>query len=403
MHLGLWPLGSPQRAARKSLGIASVLVMLGIGLAACTIGDPQAQEASETEAVQEEVAPKVSIKDGATGVNPTADITVESGSGELKDVTMTNENGKEVEASYSDDRTEWSTDEVLGYGRYYTIEAKNSNGKTTTVEFSTVAPAATVNAYVMPSEGMTVGIGQTINFTFSNAISDKDAKEAVEKAITIKTTPEVEGAFYWLGATELRWRPKDYWEPGTEVSVDADLYGVKLSDGIYGADDYSSNFTIGDAMRAVVDDNTKTMTIYKNGEEIKSMPVSLGMNAFPTYNGVYMVGDRVESMIMDSTTYGLSLEDGGYRQQVSYATQLSYSGIYVHAAPWSVWAQGSSNQSHGCINVNTENAKWFMDNFKRGDIVEVKNTVGSELPGWDGLGSWNVGWEDWKAGGLTNK
>ena len=69
---------------------------------------------------------------------------------------------------------------------------------------------------------------------------------------------------------------------------------------------------------------------------------------------------------------------------------MSYSGIYVHSAPWSVGSQGRSNVSHGCLNVSPSNAVWFYDNTKRGDIVEVINTVGSTLPGTDGLGDWNI-------------
>ncbi|MDT5214410.1 MAG: hypothetical protein QOK18_2649, partial [Mycobacterium sp.] len=43
-------------------------------------------------------------------------------------------------------------------------------------------------------------------------------------------------------------------------------------------------------------------------------------------------------------------------------------------------------------------ALWFYDNTKRGDLVEVSNTVGSILPGTDGLGDWNIPWDQWKAG-----
>lgn len=83
---------------------------------------------------------------------------------------------------------------------------------------------------------------------------------------------------------------------------------------------------------------------------------------------------------------------------MKFATQMSYSGIYVHAAPWSVAEQGNSNVSHGCINVTTEAAEWFQNTVKRGDIVTVKNTVGSTLSGYDGLGDWNIPWSVWKDG-----
>jgi hypothetical protein len=48
--------------------------------------------------------------------------------------------------------------------------------------------------------------------------------------------------------------------------------------------------------------------------------------------------------------------------------------------------------------VSPSNAVWFYDHIKRGDIVEVINTVGATLSGIDGLGDWNVPWSQWKAG-----
>ena len=102
------------------------------------------------------------------------------------------------------------------------------------------------------------------------------------------------------------------------------------------------------------------------------MPISMGKNSTPTNNGTFIVGDRFGHLVMDSSTYGVpSNSPNGYRTEVDYATQISYSGIYVHAAPWSVGSQGYSNVSHGCLNVNTSNAQWFFNNTKRGDIVEI--------------------------------
>jgi hypothetical protein len=70
----------------------------------------------------------------------------------------------------------------------------------------------------------------------------------------------------------------------------------------------------------------------------------------------------------------------------------------VHSAPWSVGAQGHTNTSHGCLNVSPSNAVWFYDHIKRGDIVEIINTVGPTLSGIEGLGDWNIPWLQWKAG-----
>ena len=101
---------------------------------------------------------------------------------------------------------------------------------------------------------------------------------------------------------------------------------------------------------------------------------------------------------MDSSTFGLAVDAGGYRTSVNYATQMSYSGIYVHSAPWSIGAQGVYNQSHGCINISPEAAQWFQSVVKRGDIVRVFNTGGEQLNPFDGLGDWNMDWETWSKG-----
>lgn len=382
----------------KGMSVASAVLAASLVLTGCTIDRAeQAQETVDTQTspvAEKALAPVASVSDGATDVSPATEVVVKSLGDGLDEVTMTNEEGKVIQAEIGADGT-WHTTEQLGYNRHYTIVAKDKNGESSTTAFSTMTPAATDSASLTPIPDSTVGVGQVIQFHFSTAIQDR---QAAQDAITITTEPKVDGAFYWLTATELRWRPKDYWEPGTTVNVEANLYGVDLGGGVYGSDDNSTNFTIGDRVEAVADDATKQMTVYKNGEAVKTMPISMGSNANPTPNGVYTIGDLYPSLLMDSTTYGLALDAGGYRTNVQYASQMSYSGIYVHAAPWSVGSQGVANVSHGCINVSTENAQWFQDFVKRGDLVTVKNTVGGELNGLDGLGDWMIPWETWSAG-----
>lgn len=375
--------------------------MLAGGLTACTVDrSSQAAEspAQTTEQPVKNSAPVVSVEDGAEDVTPAEPVVVKSLGDGLAKVTMTNETGYEVEGEYSADKREWRTAETLGYYRDYTIEAEDKNGEVITLTFHTIRPDATAGSYLAPLDGATVGVGQVIAVRFDYSIQDR---EAAQEAIKVTTEPEVEGAFFWVSNQEVRWRPENFWEPGTKVTVETDLYGTDLGGGVYGGNDNSASFTIGDRVEAIADDYTKQMTIYKNGELVNSMPISMGADRWPTPNGVYIIGDSYTDLLMDSTTYGLALEDGGYKTEVKYATQMSYSGIYVHAAPWSVWAQGSSNQSHGCINVSTENARWFQEFFKRGDIVTVKNTIGGTLSPYDGLGDWNMDWETWKAGNAS--
>ncbi|MGV9301423.1 L,D-transpeptidase, partial [Amycolatopsis sp. NPDC003676] len=184
------------------------------------------------------------------------------------------------------------------------------------------------------------------------------------------------GHFYWTGDKQVRWKPNEFWPANTDVTV--------VAGGT------TSSFRIGDAFIASVDDNTKMITVTVNGEVVKEMPTSLGKKGYETPNGTYIVGERFEKMTMDSSTYGVPVTDPeGYKLEVEYATRISNSGIFVHAAPWSVGQQGYSNASHGCLNVSTENAKWFLENSRRGDAVVVTNTQGGTLSSGDGLGDWN--------------
>ncbi|MDN8626449.1 lipoprotein-anchoring transpeptidase ErfK/SrfK [Corynebacterium mucifaciens] len=375
------------------------LVVAAASLSSCTIGDSgRAQsvvDAPETTQQSSPQPPEINVDNGETGVEPAEPIKVTAAAG-LDSVSMTNESGKEVEAEFNDDKSEWTTTEPLGYGRTYTVEARDTEGQRVVSSFTTLSPDATVHAYLGPLDGATVGVAQAVTIRFDTAIKDT---KAVEDLIDVETSNGTDGAFFWLDPYEVRWRPKEYWEPGTEVSVKANIYGHEMGEGLYGAQDSETHFTIGDKVEAVVDNDDKMLRVYANDELVKEFPVSLGTDGtYDTPNGTYVVGDEHEKLTMDSRTYGLALDAGGYVTPVDYATQLSYSGIYVHSAPWAIGALGSYNQSHGCINASYDNAKWFQNYVKRGDPVVVKNTAGATLTPYDGLGYWNLDWEQ-RSGG----
>jgi lipoprotein-anchoring transpeptidase ErfK/SrfK len=345
---------------------------------------------------------QASVIDGAIDVSVESPVTVSAGDGVLGAVSLVNEQGVAVDGQLGPDGLTWSSAEPLGYNKKYTLtaEAQGLSGiARNSVTFQTHAPENLTMPYALPNDGEVVGVGQPIAIRFDENIGDR---LAAQRAIKITTSPAVEGAFYWLSNREVRWRPQNYWRPGTTVDVQVGTYGVDLGDGLFGQDDAATRFTVGDEVIAIADDATKTMTVRINGQVAKSMPISMGKDKSPTDNGAYIIGDRYSFLIMDSSTYGVPVNSpDGYRTEVEWATQMSYSGIYVHSAPWSVGSQGRSNVSHGCLNVNPANALWFYDTTKRGDIVEVVNTVGPTLPGTDGLGDWNVPWDQWKAGNAS--
>jgi lipoprotein-anchoring transpeptidase ErfK/SrfK len=389
---------------RRSWLAALIIPAVVLGAGACSsddAGTPEKVIFDKASPYSDLLVPKLtaSVTDGAVGVAVGAPVTVSAEDGVLAGVTLVNENGRSVNGQLSSDGVRWSTTEPLGFNRRYTLTAKarGLGGVTSRqMTFETQSPQDLTMPYVLPLDGEVVGVGEPVAIRFDEDIENR---AAAEKVIVIKADPPVEGAFYWLNNREVRWRPKEFWKPGTAVSVAVNTYGVKLGDGLFGEDNVNTHFTIGDEVIVTVDDNTKTLTVHVNDEAVKTMPVSMGKDSTPTANGTYIVGERYKHIIMDSSTYGVPVNSpNGYRTDVDWATQISYSGVFVHAAPWSVGAQGHSNTSHGCINVNTSNAMWFYDHVKRGDVVQISNTAGPTLSGTEGLGDWNIPWEQWHAG-----
>jgi lipoprotein-anchoring transpeptidase ErfK/SrfK len=405
----MWQVKKVARPRRMPAWLAAAAlipaIVLGVGACSREPAPPQPQVITDKGTPYGDLlVPKLnaSVKDGGVGVSVEAPVTVSAEDGVLGAVTMVNEDGTPVAGQLSPDGLMWSTTEPLGYNKRYTLNAQSLGlGGVTRQQmtFETHSPENLTMPYVLPNEGEVVGVGQPVAVRFDENIPNR---LAAQKAIKVTTNPPVEGAFYWLNNREVRWRPAQYWKQGTTVDVAVNTYGVDLGDGLFGQQNVTTRFSIGDEVISTADDNTKIVTVRRNGEVVKTMPTSMGKNSTPTNNGVYLVGDRFSHIVMDSSTYGVPVNSpNGYRTDVDWATQISYSGIFVHSAPWSVGSQGYTNTSHGCLNVSPSNAVWFYDNSKRGDIVEIINTVGSTLPGTDGLGDWNIPWEQWKAGNAT--
>jgi lipoprotein-anchoring transpeptidase ErfK/SrfK len=393
----------PQHGCRRWLAVLMVpLAVFGAGACSGGGGTPAPKAIMDKASPFDDLlVPKLStsVTDGAVGVAVDTPVTVSADNGVLASVEMVNENGGTVDGQLSPDGVRWSTTERLGYNRLYTLTAKArglGGAATRQLTFQTHSPQNLTMPYAMPHDGEVVGVGEPVAIQFDENIANR---AAAEKAIVVTAEPPVEGAFYWLNNREVRWRPEHFWKPGTAVNIAVNTYGVDLGDGVFGEDNVRSHFTIGDEVIATADDNTKMVTVRVNGEVVKTMPTSMGKDSTPTASGTYILGVRFAHMIMDSSTYGVPVNSpNGYRTEVNFATQMSYSGVFVHSAPWSVGAQGHTNTSHGCLNVSPSNAQWFFENTKRGDIVQVLNTIGPPLSGTEGLGDWNIPWDQWHAG-----
>jgi lipoprotein-anchoring transpeptidase ErfK/SrfK len=254
----------------------------------------------------------------------------------------------------------------------------------------------------------TYGVGMVISVHFDEAIANK---AAAEKHLKVTASPPQTGSWYWMDDQNVHFRPQHYWKAGTKVTVAADVYGVQVAPGMYGQADAGTSFKIGASHVSIADDKTHMVKVYKAGKLIKKMPTSMGKGGseqvngqtitFWTQRGTYTVLDQGNPVRMDSRTFGLSLDAGGYNVLVDWATRISTDGIYVHSAPWSVWAQGKQNTSHGCLNVSPANAEWFYKWSQPGDVVQVKNTGGAPLEVWQN-GDWGLSWKKWQAGSAVH-
>ncbi|MGZ5397082.1 MAG: L,D-transpeptidase [Mycobacterium sp.] len=226
-----------------------------------------------------------------------------------------------------------------------------------------------------PTNGSIVGAAKPIYINFQRPIANQ---QMAQDAVHITSVPPVPGRFYWTSDTQLRWRPQNFWPAGTKVYIDA--AGTK------------SSFTVPEQLVATIDDATHEMEVMRNGELVKTIPVSMGMSGggHTTPNGTYYVLEKFPHIVMDSSTYGVPVNSAnGYKTDVDLAVRIDNSGNFVHSAPWSVDDQGVRNVSHGCINISPANAKWFYDNFGSGDPIVVKNSKGwYSQP--DGASDWQM-------------
>jgi len=181
-----------------------------------------------------------------------------------------------------------------------------------------------------------------------------------------------------------------------------------IGDGLYGEEDEHVSFKNGDSHVSIADDNTKQVSVFDNGKLVRSMPTSMGMGgtetiggttlSFWTPPGVYTVMDKANPVIMDSSTFGLPINSRlGYRETIPWATRISMDGIYLHQLNATVWAQGNTDTSHGCLNLNSDNAQWFYNFSVPGDVVEIRNTGGPPLQ-LSQNGDWTVPWNEWRKG-----
>jgi lipoprotein-anchoring transpeptidase ErfK/SrfK len=385
-----------------------------------TSNTPSLAGATPTSTTKPPAAPAsivVSPASGATAVNPTEPIKVTVSGGSVTAVTVLSSSGAKVSGTLSPDGSTWTSSEPLGYQRDYTLTAAavNTDGvpAAATAKFSTLTPGNMTMPYFNTRGGTTLtnggtfGIGMVVRLHFDEPITDK---AAAEKALVVTTTPALTGGWYWLDDQDVLWRPESFYPAGTKVRVEANVYGVEVGPGLYGQSDASVSFVIGRKQLSIADDRTHQVSVYFDDVLQRTMPTSMGKGgyitgdsgqtiSFYTPPGTYTVLDKSNPVLMSSASYGLPADaPGGYEpEDIYWATRISIDGIYLHELDTTIWAQGNTDTSHGCLNLNQANARWFYQTSQIGDPVTVKYTGGAPLALWQN-GDWSQTWAQWQAG-----
>ncbi len=221
--------------------------------------------------------------------------------------------------------------------------------------------AATQNASVgvasiQPVEGEVVGVAHPVVVTFTGPVTDR---VAAERAIEITSPTRITGGFTWVDDNTVQWNPAGYWPSHSHVAVK--VRGM------------SSGFETGSTVRGVASISAHTFTVSVDDEVVRTMAASMGKPKRPTPIGSFTALEKQRTVKFDSRTIGIPLNSSeGYLLTGQYAVRVTWSGVYVHSAPWSVDSQGYANVSHGCINLSPDDAAWYFDTVHIGDPIIVQ-------------------------------
>ncbi|MEU9312544.1 Ig-like domain-containing protein [Streptomyces sp. NPDC048256] len=406
------------RARRAGVALAAVLTWAGLlaGAAGCTGEDSRSglDRVLGKPPAPEDVI-RVTPADGTKGVQPEERLLVRVPGGRLESVKVVRSQDAQetpVPGRITADGSSWRPDDDrLGLAARYTVDAValdgdgNRSARHTT--FTTYVPEERFIGYVTPENRSTVGTGMIVSLEFNREI---DNRAAVQRAIRVRAEPAVDIRPHWFGDTRLDFRPEEYWEPGTRVTVTLGLRDVEGAPGVYGLQDKSFSFTVGRSQVSLVDAAKHTMQVRRDDELLATVPITAGAPKNTTYNGKMVVTEMLELTRMNGATVGFKKANGKGEYDipdVPHAMRLTSSGTFLHGNYWAEDVFGRVNVSHGCVGLRDVKggasdtpAGWFFDRSLVGDVIEVVHSKDKQVAPDNGLGGWNMTWKEWIAGGV---
>jgi lipoprotein-anchoring transpeptidase ErfK/SrfK len=407
-HTNLSRLGG-RRSAAAVAGLLTVsLAVVGCSASAGEGAGPVSGTASSAPSAAP-TAPPATISTNLAGGPVTVDTRLEVSAehGTLDKVrVLAGPDRTRLDGRLSADRTSWTATQLLEPGLDYRLHAVASNpAERRTVEnrrFHSEDLTLEQQTYpsIAPLAGETVGVGMPVIVRFDVPVQNK---ALFEKHLEVTSTPRQVGSWHWISDNEVHWRPRTYWQPGTDVTVTADLNSLPAGNGVYGQMSRTAGFHVGDSVISKVDVAAHVMRTFVNGKLARTIPVSAGKPGFTTRSGVKVIIEKFRQKRMDAATIGIDEGDPEYYDlsNVEYALRVTYSGEFMHAAPWSAGSQGAANVSHGCVGMSTADAAWLYGITKRGDVVDVTGSD-RQMTLTNGYGDWNASFADYKQGSAVS-
>ncbi|MFG2044125.1 Ig-like domain-containing protein [Dactylosporangium sp. NPDC048998] len=405
MHSDARPTLSSGRTTRRSLMLAAGVAVL----AGCTSDPgkkPQASSSgpasSPSPSVPAATAQITAPAEGTANVPTAMEVAVTVANATKTEVVFADPGGEVVEAVPHQVEGAWIPARQLKYDTRYearvTVTGSDGRTATTTASFTTMKkPGSLAKVTSVVNDGQTVGVAMPFIINFGVDVA-KDQRAAVQRRLTVVSDPPQEGTWNWFNGKEVHFRPKDYWQPGTKLSLRAALGGLPIGGKWHTERDLTINATVGRKFLMEVENKTHQLTVTQDGQVVRTMPVSNGRPANPSASGHFMIMIKNEWEWFDSSTFGVPSDSkNGYRLKVYWPQRLTWDGEYLHSAPWSVGDQGKRNVSHGCTNLSPANAEWLWKQTLIGDPVIIRNT--EEHVKWgNGWTDWDVSWDEYVKG-----
>ncbi|MFG1699645.1 Ig-like domain-containing protein [Nonomuraea sp. NPDC049309] len=394
-------MGESEASAMRNGGtlLISTCAAVLLGTAACApAGDSGPPPEQPRRAPLPPPTLSITPAHGAKRVPPDAGIGLKVTGGKITSVSVTDAKGREVPGRLGADGT-WRPAWPFTPSTAYTVRAQAAapdGGKTVTerAAFTTLKPKRVLETGMSPLDGEKVGVGMPIQVLLSKPVTAQKDRAAVERSLTVHMSKPVEGAWSWVSDREVQYRPREYWPVGEKVTVVAHMAGLRIGRDVWGTKDRTVHFTVGPRHITTINNRTHRAVVRSNGKVVKTIPVSLGKPGYESWSGTMIAQEKAPDFLMDSATIGIP---GEYLHHTKWNVRLTYSGMFFHAAPWSVGDQGRRNVSHGCVNASTANAHWFYNFTQRGDIIKITGTS-RKLRFGNGPTPWTKTWEEWLAG-----